>query len=207
MLSELNDLDDAILRAQDEYHRCLMNRMLGTNKPADKSKRDSRFLQEAPQPERESPPGRGGKSRQKRAVDPLLAIRHAELKEFWNSLPLAERAALCHVPHGKLKDAVLALLAAPKREKEDQAQQDEPELLLQVLVILMQPNALDFMNAEKRAKIEREASRGRASRCSKAAGGRGDWVRRSLRGSSKLAADSRSRTCCATSSSSPTRRR
>ena len=191
VLSELIDVDDAIEQAQEEENRHMVNKllmMLGTNvhNKREKDARMQRMLQEgqdsSQQEESKADSSRKKKGGRKGADDSLLQISHAELKGYWNSLPLAERAALCHVPRDELEAAVHALVAALTRGREDAAaqqqqqqqgrqqtrhqqeqaaaaaQQSQPELLIQVFSILMEPNALDFMNAENAVKAEREAA-------------------------------------------------
>ena len=108
VLSELIDVDDAIEQAQEEENRHMVNKllmMLGTNvhNKREKDARMQRMLQEgqdsSQQEESKADSSRKKKGGRKGADDALLQISHAELKGYWTSLPLAERAALCHVPH------------------------------------------------------------------------------------------------------------
>ena len=77
--------------------------MLGTNvhNKREKDARMQRMLQEgqdsSQQEESKADSSRKKKGGRKGADDALLQISHAELKEYWNSLPLAERAASGYV--------------------------------------------------------------------------------------------------------------
>ena len=182
VLSELIDVDDAIEQAQEEENRHMVNKllmMLGTNvhNKREKDARMQRMLKGGILLSRSRADSSRKKKGGRKGTDDALQISHA-VQEYWNSLPLAERAALCVPRDSSRRPCTRSSPRSPagartrrsrssssrdgsrratsRRRPPPAAQQSQPERLIQVFSMLVgrTPSTL-VPNA---VKAEREAA-------------------------------------------------